>query len=74
MNESLRGKLIAEFIGTFGLCFVGILAIHYSQGSLIAVALAHGLILSIMVTATMPVSGGHLNPAVTCGFLFTGKI
>jgi MIP family channel proteins len=27
-----------------------------------------------MVCATMPTSGGHINPAVTVGFLFTGKI
>ena len=39
-----------------------------------AVALAHGLILSCIVAATMPTSGGHLNPAVTFGFLITGKI
>jgi aquaporin Z len=34
---------------------------------------AHGLILSIMVTATMRISG-HLNPAVTLGFLAARRI
>jgi MIP family channel proteins len=38
------------------------------------VALAHGLILSVMVSATMQTSGGHLNPAVTISFLLTNKI
>ena len=34
---------------------------------LLAVALAHGLILSLLVTALMRISG-HFNPAVTLGF------
>jgi aquaporin Z len=38
------------------------------------IALAHGLVLSVMVTAAMPTSGGHINPAITIGFLITGKI
>jgi MIP family channel proteins len=37
------------------------------------IALAHGLILALMVTATMRVSG-HLNPAVTLGFVVTRRI
>ncbi|HEX3359188.1 MAG TPA: aquaporin [Tepidisphaeraceae bacterium] len=73
MPVRLGACLVAEFVGTFALCFIGILAIHSGAG-LIAIALAHGLILSIMVTAAMPTSGGHLNPAVTFGFLITGKI
>ena len=73
MPVRLGACLVAEFVGTFALCFVGVLSLHSGAG-LVAVALAHGLILSIMVTATMPTSGGHLNPAVTFGFLITGKI
>jgi MIP family channel proteins len=75
----LGAALLAEFIGTFALTFVGILAIQNVAGgdakiNLLLVALAHGIILSTMITATMPTSGGHLNPAVTFGFLITGKI
>ena len=33
------------------------------------IALAHGLVLAVMVTALMGISGGHLNPAVTIGLL-----
>jgi aquaporin TIP len=73
MPVRLGACLVAEFVGTFALCFVGIMAIHDGAG-LVAVALAHGLILAIMVTAAMPTSGGHFNPAVTFGFLITGKI
>ena len=67
----------AEFVGTFGLVFIGggaIIAAHDAgPGGLLAVALAHGLILALMVTATMRISG-HLNPAVTLGFLAVRRI
>ena len=71
--------LIAEFVGTFALIFVGVGAIaadHISGGGLglIGIALAHGLTIAVMVSATAAVSGGHLNPAVTFGALVTGKI
>src|SRR5436190_18508015 len=83
MPVRLSAALVAEFVGTFALTFVGILAIHNAPADisnpnnhlgLLMVALAHGLTLAIMVTAAMPTSGGHLNPAVTFGFLVTGKI
>ena len=77
MPVRLGAALLAEFIGTFALTFVGILAIsHAGAGNvgLLVVALAHGIILSTMVTAALPTSGGHFNPAVTFGFLITGKI
>ncbi|MCS7032403.1 MAG: aquaporin [Phycisphaerae bacterium] len=80
MTVRLPAAAAAEFIGTFLLCFVGILAIHFAPSrpeaavGLLAVALAHGIALSVAVTAAMPTSGGHINPAVTIGFLVTGKI
>ena len=76
MPVPLGAALVAEFVGSFALTFVGIMAIHFSPagGGLLMVALAHGLILSVVVSATMQTSGGHLNPAVTLGFLITGKI
>ncbi len=73
-------KLVAEAIGTFFLCFAGIAAILSTQppinsgAGLVGIALAHGLGLSIGVAIFGGVSGGHLNPAVTCGLLSTGRI
>ena len=77
MRDSLR-HFTAEFVGTFALVFVGGGAIMASDlaknpAGIIQVALAHGIILALMVTATMRVSG-HLNPAVTLGFVVTRRI
>jgi len=77
LRDSIR-HFIAEFIGTFGLVFVGGGAIAAAtatqmQAGLIGVALAHGIILAVMVSATMRISG-HLNPAVTLGFLAARRI
>lgn len=71
--------LIAEFFGTFTLIFIGVGAIaadHLTNGAvgLTGIALAHGLAIAIMVSATGATSGGHLNPAVTCGLWSAGKI
>lgn len=65
--------LTAEFIGTFALIFVGVGSIAVGAG-LVGVALAHGLTIAVMVSATMAISGGHLNPAVTVGAWVGKKI
>jgi MIP family channel proteins len=71
---------VAEAVGVFGLCFIGGGAIYADAmmgdggSGLLGIALAHGLILGIMITATMNVSGGHINPAVTIAMLITGRM
>jgi aquaporin Z len=76
MKDSWR-HFAAEFIGIFALVFVGGATIMSSTlngiNPLLLAAVAHGLILALMVTATMRISG-HLNPAVTLGFLVTKRI
>jgi len=80
MNKKMNDKaLIAEFIGTFTLIFIGVGAIaadHITAGALglTGIALAHGLAIAVMVSATAAISGGHLNPAVTIGLWTVKKI
>ena len=68
----------AEFLGTFTLCFAGQGAIILQQaagtGSLLVVAVAHGLALAVMVSALGVWSGAHFNPAVTLGFVVTRRM
>ena len=69
--EKLR-PLIAEFVGTFALIFVGIGAIKTAGHDVLGVALAHGLTIGAFVCATLHISGGNFNPAVTFGLLIGG--
>ena len=78
MQKTLR-PLVAEFVGVFFLVFAGtgaIVANTYREGSvgLVGVALAFGLAFAIAVSATMNISGGHINPAVTLGLWSIGRI
>jgi aquaporin Z len=77
MRDSLR-HFTSEFIGTFALVLVGGAAImsaaqSNSPNPLLQIALAHGLILALLVTALMRISG-HFNPAVTIGFIAARRI
>lgn len=79
MQPVLR-PFVAEAVGTFYLCFIGAgsICVNAHLGApgygLLGIALAHGLALSIGVSATMAVSGGHLNPAVSIAMFFTGRL
>jgi aquaporin Z len=74
VDESDLRRCIAEFVGTFTLIFIGGGAGIVSGQDIVAVALANGLAIGIMVTNLGHISGGHFNPAITLGFLATKRI
>lgn len=76
MNSNLKPAL-AELIGTFTLTFIGAGAgalAGTSGGGILAVALAHGVALMVIVYAWGAISGAHVNPAVTFGLALAGKM
>ncbi|HUH90638.1 MAG TPA: aquaporin [Lysobacter sp.] len=77
-------KLVAEALGTALLVFfgAGVATLSFGFGmagesisaGVVATALAFGLVMLILAYAIGPISGAHINPAVTMGFLAAGRM
>jgi aquaporin Z len=72
-------KLFVEFLGTCIFIFIGAGAIitnQFSNGAvgLVGIAIAHGVMLSVVISAFGGISGGHFNPAVTFGVMVSRRI
>src|ERR1700739_452515 len=70
MSSQLAPKPSSEFIGTFAFVFIGagtaaVIGDGVGLSGIAAIALAHGLTIMAFAFAYGPVSGGHMNPAVT---------
>ena len=79
MNPKVLRPLVAEFIGTALFVFLGVGSIVVNAASnnalgALGTALVHGVGMSVLVTMTMTISGGHLNPAVSVSLWLTQKI
>jgi MIP family channel proteins len=78
--DNAPARLLAEFVGTFALIFIGagsiMTAAQLAGGgySLIGIAAAHGFVLAVMISALGHVSGAHFNPAVSLGVLLAKAI
>ena len=66
--------LLAEFIGTFALIFIGAGTAAVGVGGLIGVALAHGIVIVSIAYAYGAISGAHVNPAVTLPVALRGNL
>ena len=82
MNSKTLRPLVAECIGTALFVFLGagsVVANAMGGGRIgpigpLGIALTHGLAMAVIVSCTMTISGGHINPAVTFGLWIAKKI
>ena len=78
MNLQTIRPLVAEFVGTALFVFVGVGSVVANAAGtslgVLGIALAHGVGLAIVVTMTMPISGGHINPAISVALWLAKKI
>src|SRR5256714_6912386 len=75
-ERELMNRYLAELVGTFVLVFggVGSAVLAGDKIGFLGVAFAFGLSLLAMVYTIGPISGCHINPAVTTGMLISRKI
>src|SRR5260370_1683430 len=79
MSNRIAPKRLGELIGTFAFVFIGagasaVVGDGVGLPGITAIALAHGLTITAFAFAYGPVSGGHMNPAVTVGVLAAGAM
>lgn len=82
MNQATR-SYVAEFLGTFTLVFVGTavatlqggpFSAAYGNNGWLGISMAFGFTLMTLVWTFGPVSGCHLNPAVSLPMALSGRL
>jgi aquaporin Z len=80
MEKKAYRCYIAEFLGTFTLVFIGTAVATLAnfpdsrQVGFVEISLAFGFTLMVMVWTIGPVSGCHINPAVTIPMALSGRL
>ena len=72
--KDLLKKAVAECLGPFVLVFAACGVAALTGGSLVATALAFGLVIVAMAYSVGRISGCHINPAVSLGCLLTKRM
>src|SRR3989338_925995 len=67
-------KYVAEGAGTFLLVFIGTLSVALGGGSTLLISLTFGVMLFLIVLLLGPLSGAHVNPAVSLGAWIRGDL
>lgn len=76
VSDNVMRKYIAELLGTFALVFFGAgsAVIAGKEIGFLGIAFAFGVVVLVMVYAIGPISGCHINPAITISMLVARKI
>uniref|UniRef100_A0A090XC65 Putative aquaporin aqpcic-like protein n=2 Tax=Ixodes ricinus TaxID=34613 RepID=A0A090XC65_IXORI len=81
-SSTLWKSMVAEYIGTAVIVLIGCgSCINWGsptkplgEATMVQIAIGFGITVATMAQAVGHVSGAHLNPAVTMGMLFVGKV
>ena len=74
MSESLVKRATLELVGTFILITAATSVIVNGKVSFMGIALSPAIAVAIMIITIGPISGVHLNPAVSFAFLLAKRM
>jgi MIP family channel proteins len=76
-DTAVAPAAVAELIGSFAVVLAGagsVVVAGSVGGGLVGIALATGLAFAALLAATLPLSGGGVNPIVTLGLWIVGRL
>ncbi|XP_062131701.1 aquaporin isoform X2 [Drosophila sulfurigaster albostrigata] len=73
-NKKIWRMLLGELVGTFFLVFIGVGSTANGSASVPQIAFTFGLTVATLAQGLGHISGCHINPAVTIGFLIVGEM
>ena len=75
-SDNVLRKYAAELVGTFALVFFGVGSAVFAGKYIgfLGIAFAFGMVVLVMIYAIGPISGCHINPAITLSMLVARKI